>query len=186
MERVRGHVLDALTESKGWKAGLVRGKPEFFRGDAWQTLISDPREALRVALFVRASLLARDRTDTRISIGIGPVEQISKKRISLSTGEAFVLSGRALDEMTSYSRLTVALPDKVGPLKSWMPVLGELCDALIRGWTSRQAEMVRVALRLLGSSHEEIAGSLQRPVSKQAVTTVRACTAFVRCFASSR
>jgi hypothetical protein len=167
---VRSTLVGAVESASHWKRGLVKGKPEFYRGDAWQLLLAQPAMALRFGLFLRASLLAQGLVDTRISIGLGAAASISARKISLSTGQAFVLSGHALDEMTRYSRLAVRLPDTAGPLAAWLPVTAHLCDALIRQWTRRQAELVCAALHPSAPSHEAIALSLKRPVSKQTVT----------------
>ena len=106
--------LDDVAGS-GWKRSLVKGKPEFFRGDAWQLLLTDPAMAMRVGILLRASLLAGGLADSRIAIGLGEVEQISSERVSLSTGQAFILAGKALDNMTRYSRPGVRLKLCVPP-----------------------------------------------------------------------
>jgi len=170
LEAVRDCVLDSIGEIKAWKRGLVKGKPEFFRGDAWQLVIGLPESALRAAIFLRASVLAQGWVDSRISIGLGMVEDVSTKRVSLSTGQAFTLSGHGLDAMTMYARMTIQLSESTGNLANWAPVYGHLCDALIRSWTQRQAEIVRLAIANQDSTHEEIAAMLNPPISKQAAT----------------
>lgn len=149
---------------------MVLGVPEFFRGDAWQLLLKEPGQALRVALYIRALLSAQAGIETRISIGIGTVDAINRSRTSLSTGEAFTLSGHALDEITGYFDLTGALPERAADLVQWFPAILHLCSGLIRQWTRRQAEIVSVALLLESQTHERIARSLHPPVSKQTVS----------------
>ena len=170
LESVRGWLSDAIDEVKHWKRGLVRGNAEFFRGDAWQLLLAEPALALRTAVFLRASLLAEPRVDSRVSIGLGRVEKISRGRISLSTGEAFSLSGRALDQMTQYSRMTIEVPQSAGAMAAWFPVIAGLCDSLISQWTARQAEIVCLAITPGEQTQEEIAETLVPAVSRQAVT----------------
>ena len=71
--RLRSHQLEsvrsALTRAMGavrrWKRGLVKGRTEFFRGDGWQVVLTDPAMAMRVAIFLRASLLAGGVADSR-------------------------------------------------------------------------------------------------------------------------
>lgn len=169
LESVRSSLADAVGEVKVWKRGLVRGGLEFFRGDAWQLLLTDPARALRVGILLRASLLAGGLADSRIAIGLGEVEKISASRISLSTGQAFALSGRALDRMTQYASMTIEVPKSAGPLSDWLAVAGHLCDSLIRQWTRRQAEMVRAAIDPDEPEYERIARSITPAVSKQAV-----------------
>lgn len=170
LESVRSSLIHAVNAVRRWKPGVVKGKPEFFRGDAWQLLLADPAWALRAGIFLRASLLAGGLTDTRVAIGLGEVEVISSERVSLSTGQAFVLSGKALDRMTGYSSMTIEVPRSAGPLSDWLRVAGHLCDALIAQWTTRQAELVRAAVSPVEPGSEAIGRSLKPAVSKQAVS----------------
>ena len=151
-----------------WQRGLVRGKPEFF-GDGWQLLLTDPMMALRAGVFLRSSLLARGVADSRIAIGLGASKEAPSGRVTLATGQAFVLSGHALDEMTQYSRMTIEIPQSTGTLSYWLPVIGHLCDALIGQWTKRQAEIVCLAINPKGPDYEKVARSLKPAISKQAV-----------------
>jgi len=169
MKSVRSSLIDAVEAVKRWRRGLVKGRPEFFRGDGWQLLLTDPAMAMRAAIFLRASLLAGGVADSRIAIGLGEGERSLSERVSLATGEAFVLSGRALDEMTQYSSMAIEIPKSSGLLADWLPVVGHLCDSLIRQWTRRQAEIVCVAIDPKEPDHEKIARSLRPRVSKQAV-----------------
>jgi hypothetical protein len=169
LQSVRWSLLSSVNLVRRWKPGLVKGKPEFFRGDAWQMLLTDPAMALRAGIFLRASLLAGGLADSRVAIGLGEVETISAERVSLSTGKAFMLSGKALDKMTRYSNMTIEIPKTVGPFSDWLPVAGHLCDSLIGQWTTRQAELVRAALNPKEPDSERIGQLLKPAVSKQAV-----------------
>jgi hypothetical protein len=169
LESVRSSLIDAVNVVRSWKRGLVKGRPEFFRGDGWQLLLTDPAMAMRVGIFLRAALLAGGVADSRIATGLGGGEEALYKRAALSTGQAFVLSGHALDEMTRYSRMTIEMPKSSGPLSDWMPVIGHLCDAFIDQWTRRQAEIVCVAIDPKEPDYEKVAQSLKPAVSKQAV-----------------
>ena len=169
LESVRASLRKAVEVTRAWKPGLVRGQPEFFRGDAWQLLLADAAMAMRVAIFLRATLLAKGLADTRIAIGLGEVEKVSSARISLSMGPAFSLSGHALDRMTQYSSMTIEIPKSLGALSNWLPVVGHLCDSLIVQWTSRQAEIIRAAIDPKEPDHEKVAQTLKPAITKQAV-----------------
>lgn len=164
--RVFGRAVQTI---EGWKSRLVRGEPEFFRGDSWQLLLADPAWALRAAIYIRARMRSDSRADTRVAIGIGDVESVSRSRVSLSTGEAFVLSGHALDSLTLYSAMTVSLPSST-PAAEWIKTTLDFSDALIRQWTKRQAEICSHALDPADPTHEDIAKKLKPRVSKQTVT----------------
>ena len=166
----RQSVLQVTARFEQAHPGIVPGKPDFFRGDAWQLLLADPRLALRVALLIRATLRGELDLDTRIAIGIGTVDLVNPTRLSLSTGEAFTLSGHALDHMTGYFDLTAALPARAGALAQWVQVAIHLSSGLVRSWTQRQAEIFASALTLDTPTHERIAAALSPPVTKQTVT----------------
>ncbi|HEX42598.1 MAG TPA: hypothetical protein ENN81_11170 [Phycisphaerales bacterium] len=167
LEKVRNR-LDWCTEQlNGLKRRLVHGRVDFFRGDSWQMLLNEPTQALRAALYARAALLAFEECTTRISIGIGPVTEISRRRISQSTGKAFVLSGHALDQMKPGERLAIELPDAWRETSAWLKVMLRMCDAVAGHWKPRQAE---AALRALeGLTQTEIADAIKPPISQQAV-----------------
>src|SRR4051812_39345523 len=79
-------------------------KLEFFRGDSFQAYIKDASDALKIALLCRLtaiSMMPEDSpvsSDVRISIGTGNVDS-PIRTLSTARGEAFLLSGRALDKL---------------------------------------------------------------------------------------
>ena len=168
LESVRECVLAAIDQARGWRRGTVKGKAEFYRGDAWQVLVADVSQALRVALLIRASVIAQGIADTRVSIGLGTVDNLSRTRVSLSTGEAFVLSGHALDELSVATRLTIAASSR--PVAPWLRSAALLCDALVSQWTARQAEIVALMLDRRDTTHENIARLVTPPITQQAVS----------------
>jgi hypothetical protein len=170
LERTRRLIAAGAAQFRRRQPRALLGVPEVFRGDAWQLLLRETRWALRLALLMRALLLARNDVRTRISIGIGGVDVINRRRISVSTGEAFMLSGHALDHITGYFDLTGALPERAAPLAGWFAPMLHLCSGLVRPWTRRQAEIVSFALLLDNPTHESIAGTLRPRVAKQSVT----------------
>ncbi len=71
----------------------ISGAMDTFRHDRWQLLRHNPVFAFRAALFLRCVLKMKSgagiKFDTRISIGIGPVDFVAENRISDSGGLAF-------------------------------------------------------------------------------------------------
>ena len=169
MEAVRSSLLHATSVVRRWKRGTISGKLEFFRGDGWQLVVTHPAMALRIGVFLRASLLATGLADTRIAIGLGEVDASSPRRTSLSTGPAFALSGRALDTMTQYANMTIEVPKSAGVLSSWLPLIGHLCDSLIEQWTQRQSEIVCAVIDPREPDYETVSQTIVPVVSKQAV-----------------
>ena len=170
LERVRQLLQQAAEAFCASYGGTVEARLDFYRGDAWQLLLTEQRLALRLSLYLRARLRAELEADTRVAVGLGTVEAIDRDRLSRSTGEAFTLSGRALDAMTGYFDMTAALPPRAGVLGDWLPAVFHLCSDMVRGWTRRQAEISAVALLMPDATHEQIAGTLRPKVTKQTVT----------------
>jgi hypothetical protein len=169
MESVRSSLTEAVDLVRPWKRGLVKGRLEFFRGDGWQLLLTDAALAMRVVIFLRASLLAGGITDSRIAVGLGEGAKTASEKVALLTGQAFVLSGHGLDEMTQSWRMTVEIPKTSGLLSDWLRVTSHLCDSLISQWTRRQAELVCIAADPKEPNNDAVAQSLKPTVSKQAV-----------------
>jgi hypothetical protein len=156
---------------------------ETYRGDSLQCETKTPEDSLRVALIIRSFFRAyfpeefRPKTlvkkgaktitskgyyatnfDVRLGIGIGSVDFIKKNKITSSDGEAFRLSGEALDNLAQG-------PQRLG-LKTFNALLNEqmepsilLLDALIQKWTQNQAELV--LYKLQDKKEDEIASLLK-------------------------
>lgn len=151
---------------------MLKG-PEFFRGDSWQVLLEKPENALNLALLIQASLVEKLDVRTRAAIGIGTVASVDTT-IATSFGEAFTLSGHALENITGNGRLSGALPDHAGALGPWFPAILHICGGLAASWTRRQAEAMRLWLSLPSPTHEAIAQRLNPPVTKQSVGDILA------------
>jgi hypothetical protein len=143
---------------------------DVFRGDSWQLLVTDPVHSLRIALYFRALVRAdaeRGRgLDTRISLGLGGVDFIPRKNVSEGDGEAYRLSGRALEGLPGGLALVLAAPSLLAQ-ETWPALIG-LIDALAKGWTGPQARAVAGALR--GKTQAAIAAIFPVRISQQAVT----------------
>lgn len=95
--------------------------------------------------------------DIRLGIGIGTVDFIKKNKISSSDGEAFRLSGEALDHLLQgQQRIELKTIDPRID-EQWEPSV-LLLDALMQKWTQNQAELV--LYKLQDRKEEEIASRL--------------------------
>ena len=155
---VRRTMDDAAHTVAEWREGLVVGGPEFFRGDAWQLALDDPRMFLRVALYLRARLRAmKPQTDTRIAVGLGPAHV--ERQVSLSTGAAFVRSGRKLDSMEPW-RLLAADTGDTSETMGALDALLAVCGAVAARWKPKQALIASLALDPRGMTQVEMARNL--------------------------
>ena len=124
--------------------GAVVDRIDTFRHDSWQLLLRKPEISLRTAILLRTRLRAESSSgasyDSRVSIGIGPVELISEDGISNSRGQAFTISGQGLDSM-SEPRLAHTSAYATPPL-FWESIARgalPLADAIVGGWTPSES-----------------------------------------------
>jgi len=136
-----------------------------FRGDGWQLYLEQPGSSLLALLALIAHLRASGTgLETRIAIGFGRVERRGKSDLSDASGEAFSLSGHALDEMPRGSRIALAGP---GVVVRWHHAIFDLAFWAASRWTPDQAEAVSLALDPERRTQAEIADMLS--ISRQAV-----------------
>lgn len=118
---------------------------EIYRGDSFQGVITDPGQALEYAILIRASLRKsfdtkiEDMWDARTAIGIGEIEQFSKK-IAESDGTAFRNSGPVLDQMKADERILIKTP--WNDLNDEFRASCALLDIVVSKWSASQAEVV--------------------------------------------
>jgi hypothetical protein len=127
-----------MTQWHGAPPGLTR-----FQGDRWQCLLAKPGLALRSALFLHARLSAGGaRLETRIAVGIGPIERPGTRDLSDASGIAFQRAEKVFSTMRRGRRLLLARDGARPPA----PVIFTLADALCQRWTKAQAEVLCHAL----------------------------------------
>ncbi len=162
--------LDPLQEKKLLKILqeiLADHKHEFFRGDSFQVYIKEAPDALKIALLCRTAAigLEPERTpalsDVRVSIGIGKVE-MPVRALATAKGEAFLMSGRALDDMEKKEgRLIIVTPDKLAGLA--LSVMSDYINSIYAQMTPKQAEVIFELLK--GHSQQHVAEKLNRSKS---------------------
>jgi hypothetical protein len=156
---------------------------ELFRGDSFQCVVEKKEETLKAALMIRAFIksyisLEEKKTylqhsgkvktatkgyfpgkqDIRLAIGIGAVDFMKKNSLAHSDGEAFHLSGDALDALKSMPyRMMLKTPD-TNFNESMEPGM-LLLEAVIQKWTNNQAETV--LFKLKNMKEDEIARKLK-------------------------
>ncbi|MEW5802516.1 MAG: SatD family protein [bacterium] len=143
-----------------------------FRGDSFQGVLDRPEAALRAALIIRASLGAgfesRNlllRMDARIAIGIGSVDFLPEGLSAEGDGEAFRLSGPALDSMKGDQRLVIRT--------RWPHIHAEfdtecaLLDVLISKWSWEQAQAITGQMRNLTQEAAALEFGISQPAIQQ-------------------
>lgn len=125
---------------------LLDGR-EIFRGDSFQLMLSNADEALKAALLIKTGLKkniyevkeGKQQADARISIGIGEISY-QGERLGTSDGEAYRLSGRALDKMKKRNSLTINSIWR--EVNEEMDVACALSEAIIGRWTQAQSAII--------------------------------------------
>ncbi len=147
---------------------------ESFRGDSFQCLAADAKDALKIAVLIRAFIqtvnpdqnkkgYSLPKYDVKTSIGIGEVDFINQQNFSISDGEAFELSGRGLDKLKD--NLTMAVATDNETINAELQVTIILLDSILRKWTVTQAELV--LHKLSGKTEEKISTVLN--ISQSAI-----------------
>ena len=146
--------------------------PSRFRGDGWQFAVTAPHLSLRIGLFFRGLILSgmqTGRVDTRVAIGLGKVDFLPSATISSGDGEAFRLSGEALETLPRSTRMALLVSESCSsPLTEALDVIVKLVDLQVRGWTGQQARAVVGAL--LDLTQQSISQRwFEKRISQQAV-----------------
>jgi len=144
----REKALNALKETldslSNFKNKSIGGISDIFRGDSFQIVVSEPASALEIAIFLKARLLTETikekNIDVRIAIGIGKIEAFNKENIPESDGEAFRLSGNALDGISKYRRLSIK--SNIDELNKQLKFVSSSLDSITRRWSPEQAEAI--------------------------------------------
>lgn len=119
-------------------------KYSIFRGDSFQLLLR-PESALKSALYIRAGLRSAYPTtlasavDCRMAIAIDTIENLSEN-ITESTGNAFTLSGRLLENIGKHTLMAIHTSDKA--INDELNTELALCDEIVKRWTHSQALLV--------------------------------------------
>ena len=121
-------------------------KFEFYRGDSFQAYIPDPKQALKVVLQARAAAkrlssgFSSPFADIRASIGIGNITT-PVRDLKTAKGEAFLISGRAFDEMSkSGKRLKIQSANDA--INLGLKIIANYADSLFAHLTSKQAAVI--------------------------------------------
>ncbi len=146
---------------------FVAHKIEFFRGDSFQVFIKDPETALKLSLLCRiaAMKLYKEQkvaiADVRISIGIGEVK-LPIKVLTIAKGEAFLLSGRAFDEIAKTNqRLVININNAIA--NQGLAVIADHLNHIFEKISGKQAEVLFELLK--GETQQAVAKKIKKTKS---------------------
>jgi len=159
-EKALKMLKDTLNSLNNFKKKSIGGISDIFRGDSFQIVISEPKHALEISIYLKAQLFSKtikgNSIDVRIAIGIGEIESFDEKNIQESDGEAFRLSGNALDNISKYRRFSIK--SNIDKSNKQLEFISSSIDSITRRWSPEQAEAV--LLWLSGKTQTSISKKL--------------------------
>ncbi|MBT2561951.1 hypothetical protein J7E50_15015 [Pedobacter sp. ISL-68] len=141
-------------------------KWEIYRGDSFQVEV-EPENAIMAAAYLKASIRVNKPADVRMGIGIGDIKN-KRKKLSESSGDAFVNSGAAFDSLKQ-AKVNLAIKTDSADFDEEINILIKLSLISMDSWGVVAAEMVKLALEnsnLLQSELAAISGRTQSSVSE--------------------
>lgn len=176
---ITGDIVGSRKIKDSWLLGLknalkvVSGqnnKWEIFRGDSFQVEI-EPENAIKTAAYIKACIRINKPADVRMGIGIGDVKS-KRKKLSESSGDAFVNSGTAFDSLKQ-AKVNLAIKTDSADFDEEINVLIRLSLIAMDSWGIVAAEMVKLALEnenrlqselavLSGRTQPLVSGALKR------------------------
>ena len=140
---------------------------EFYRGDSFQVYLRDAAPALQLALLCRtaamgiAGVAGPPASDVRLSIGIAATKPPAAL-LGASKGEAFIVSGRAFDEMLQQgSRLAITSINALA--NEGLDVIAAYINAIFKMMTGKQAMVIFELLK--GDTQQAVAQKLKKSKS---------------------
>jgi hypothetical protein len=134
---------------------------EWYRGDAFQVKVKNLKDVCRVAFLLKTKIKGLERElgktyDVRLAIGIGEIDY-QQKTLAKSDGEAFHLSGRALDHLKN-TKYTFII-DSNDLNKDSFNILSQFVDLVFDKHTPLQSRVIYMKLKKI--KEEDIAKKLQ-------------------------
>jgi len=130
---------------------------EIYKGDSFQFIVTNPENSFKEALCLKLALntYQKDKPlsywDTRIAIGIGPIENLGKK-LAESDGTAFRLSGRLLSDLNKQNQIAIKTIDE--NFNKEIETEMAFVNHIIAEMTFAQKEVVLDAIK--GNTQDEI------------------------------
>jgi hypothetical protein len=172
---ITGDIVGSRKVKDSWLASLKTAlksiseqgsKWEIYRGDSFQVEVV-PENVIRAAAYLKACIRVNKPADVRMGIGIGDVKN-QRKKISESSGDAFVNSGIAFDSLKQ-AKVNLTIKTISAEFDEEINVLIKLSLIAMDSWGVVAAEMVKLALEnenLLQSELAAISGRTQSSVSE--------------------
>jgi len=138
---------------------------DIFRGDSFQAEV-ELAKSFEILFYIKAKIKRISELDVRLGLGFGGIENLDK-HIKNSTGEAFINSGEAFDELKKeLMRMQSPWPEWDIPINLMLQLSAELANK----WTENMAESVAATLENPLANQQELAAILHRKYQSQVST----------------
>ena len=117
---------------------------EIYGGDTFQVRVTDPLQALQVAIKIKSGLKTIKAIDVRMAIGLGEISY-EASRITESNGTAFVNSGEKF-ELLKKEKINLAIKSPWEEFDNELNLYLKLSLIIMDKWTTNGAEMVQISL----------------------------------------
>lgn len=141
---------------------------ELYRGDSFQLALS-PKESLLAAIQLKACIKQLAGLDIRMCIGIGEMDYRAKK-ITASTGSAFVYSGEGFDLI---KKQLICINTSNKKFMEQINLMLELALLTMNNWTPNVATVISATLEHSNLNQMELAELLQKSQSNISETLSR-------------
>jgi DNA-directed RNA polymerase specialized sigma subunit len=141
---------------------------EIYRGDSFQLEVKDPYEALKAAIYIKASMKTIKKVDVRMAIGVGE-KDYAAATVTESNGEAFVYSGEKFEKLKK-EKQNLAVQTSSEELNYELNFCLRLALIAMDNWSQASAEFVKIYLENEGLAQKElgeILGISQSSVSER-------------------
>ncbi len=127
---------------------------EIYRGDSFQVEISNPFDALEMAIKIKAAIKTIKGIDVRMAIGIGD-KTFSVAKITQCNGSAFMHSGR-MYEWIEKNKINLGIQSPWPDFDKVMNLYSRLALIAMDNWTVNGAAIVLLSLHNRNKSQEEL------------------------------
>ncbi|QPH39892.1 SatD family protein [Pedobacter endophyticus] len=148
-----------------------QNKWEIYRGDSFQVEV-EPENAIKWAAYIKACIRVNKPADVRMGIGIGDLKS-KRKKLSESSGDAFVNSGAAFDGLKQ-AKVNLAVKTDWADFDEEINILIKLALIAMDSWGVVAAEMVKLALEHEDAVQSELAALSGRTQSSVSEALTRA------------
>lgn len=138
---------------------------DIFRGDSFQFFIDDILDCVRIMLVFWLYSKSQEM-EVKLGLGIGNVDFLKKTKISESNGDAFMLSGKALENLSPKSFLKVEVSSPIE--NDYIDAYINLVDLYLKNLSEKNA--LAAFGKMVAMKQEDIIKLWDGDISQQSIS----------------